>query len=577
MLLVPVLEMAIPGRGEPSEIQRLIAGPLEVVGLEFSLQLGLLMFFVVFCLQTGLVFVRERQLAKSLASVKLWFRRRLATAIFNADWSYFLRQKRGDLISGVFIECDNAGLAFHRLLKLLTGVSLITAYSAVAFWMSWQVTLGMLAVAVLLTVVLRRQIRAGQAVGNRKSLVNSRLQNVLGESVDSAKLVKGASLEGKTVGLILDEAKEMASIEEEVLIKSARLRILGEPLIVGVLCVAVFVSIGLLELPMALLLTLIYIFFRLFPTLMGIQQTYFQTLVYIPAFDRVEQLIADAEASEEQERTGGVQFHHLATQMEFDDIAFSYEDGSRALDGVSLTIRKGETVGITGASGAGKSTMADIALGLLQPLSGQVLLDGTPLFQYDVDSWRRRVGYVSQETIMLHDTVRANILWGADAGPDDIDLEEVARLAHAHEFIVSLARGYDTVIGDRGVRLSGGQRQRLALARALARAPELLILDEATSALDSESESLVQEAIVGLGRTMTVLVISHRLSTLTTADRIHFLESGRIVESGTSQQLLASEGRFRRLYLMQAQDPAVLQGHLAGRDSAQDLRDAASE
>ena len=169
----------------------------------------------------------------------------------------------------MFIECDNAGLAFHRLLKLLTGVSLITAYSAVAFWMSWQVTLGMLAVAVLLTVVLRRQIRAGQAVGNRKSLVNSRLQNVLGESVDSAKLVKGASLEGKTVGLILDEAKEMASIEEEVLIKSARLRILGEPLIVGVLCVAVFVSIGLLELPMALLLTLIYIFFRLFPTLMG--------------------------------------------------------------------------------------------------------------------------------------------------------------------------------------------------------------------------------------------------------------------------------------------------------------------
>ena len=140
-------------------------------------------------------------------------------------------------------------------------------------------------------------------------------------------------------------------------------------------------------------------------------------MVYIPAFDRVEQLIADAEASEEQERTGGVQFHHLATQMEFDDIAFSYEDGSRALDGVSLTIRKGETVGITGASGAGKSTMADIALGLLQPLSGQVLLDGTPLFQYDVDSWRRRVGYVSQETIMLHDTVRANILWGQTPAP----------------------------------------------------------------------------------------------------------------------------------------------------------------
>ncbi len=182
-----------------------------------------------------------------------------------------------------------------------------------------------------------------------------------------------------------------------------------------------------------------------------------------------------------------------------------------------------------------------------------VSVDGVALTDFDLRSWRQRIGYVSQETILVHDSVRANILWGAEHEISDDELHRVARLANAHDFIEETADGYDTIVGDRGVRLSGGQRQRLALARALARSPELLILDEATSALDSEAELRIQEAIDGLGSDVTVLIIAHRLSTLAQTDRIYFLDHGRVVESGTFEQLVCASGGFQSLYQLQTE------------------------
>jgi subfamily B ATP-binding cassette protein MsbA len=236
--------------------------------------------------------------------------------------------------------------------------------------------------------------------------------------------------------------------------------------------------------------------------------------------------------------------------LRFENVSFHYQAGEPVLQGVDLTISPGEIVALVGPSGAGKSTLADLVPRFQDPTGGRITLDGADLRELRLTELRDQLGIVTQETILFHDTVRANIAYGTE-NPLQAAVEAAARAAHAHEFIAAMPEGYDTVLGERGVRLSGGQRQRIAIARALFRNPPILILDEATSALDTESELLVQQAIEELVHDRTVLVIAHRLSTIRRADQIVVLEAGRVMECGSHDELLAIDGTYRRLYRLQ--------------------------
>lgn len=253
------------------------------------------------------------------------------------------------------------------------------------------------------------------------------------------------------------------------------------------------------------------------------------------------------------EKPGARALGPFAEAIRYENVSFEYDRGPRVLHDVSFSVRRGEVVALVGASGAGKSTALDLLARFYDPSAGRVTLDGTDLRDATLRSLRGQLGIVTQETILFHDSVRANIAYGlADA--TDEDVERAARAAHAHEFVSRLPEGYETVVGDRGVRLSGGERQRLAIARALLRNPPILLLDEATSALDTESERLVQDALERLMRERTVLVIAHRLSTVQHAHRILVFEDGRVAQHGTHAELLAEGGPYRRLYDMQFRD-----------------------
>lgn len=243
----------------------------------------------------------------------------------------------------------------------------------------------------------------------------------------------------------------------------------------------------------------------------------------------------------------------FAREIRYEHVTFAYNSERTVLHDVDFTVRRGEVVALVGTSGGGKSTTLDLLARFHDPGQGRVTFDGTDLRQATLASLRGQLGVVSQETILFHDSVRANIAYGLP-NADPAAIEAAARAAHAHDFVSRMPLGYDTIIGDRGVLLSGGERQRLAIARALLRNPPILLLDEATSALDTESERLVQDALERLMRDRTVLVIAHRLSTVQHADRILVFEGGRIVQQGRHDELLAAGGSYRRLHDLQFRD-----------------------
>jgi subfamily B ATP-binding cassette protein MsbA len=300
---------------------------------------------------------------------------------------------------------------------------------------------------------------------------------------------------------------------------------------------------------LSMVLVFIFILYRLHPQVLELDEGRNTLVAAAPEVEQLVQLLHDSE--KQTIHTGQVPFDTLADAVRFDSVSFRYSPESPwALTDVTMQIPRGQRIALVGPSGAGKSTLITLLLRFYDPQSGTILVDGIPLSDLDLHSWRRHLAVVSQETHIFNASVRENIGYGRpDAGEDEI--VAAARLADAHGFISALPHGYDTQVGDYGVGLSGGQKQRIALARAIVRKPDILILDEATNALDSLSENVVMDSVRALGSDVTVIAIAHRLSTVMHSDNIVVLEGGRIKEQGPPAELLRNQALFAQLYELQ--------------------------
>jgi ATP-binding cassette subfamily C protein len=351
--------------------------------------------------------------------------------------------------------------------------------------------------------------------------------------------VWAAAFEGAT--------RDLAGVQLRAARHYARSQSLSTIGLVTLMAALVFAAITWLRLAPASLLLLVFLFVRVMPRVTGVQLGGHLIRQLLPAFDSVQRLEQRLSAHADPASRAEARLA-FAREIHIENVSSRYEAAARfVLDGVDLRISAGTTTAIVGPSGAGKSTVADVLLGLIRPDTGRVVVDGVTLDAEHMSAWRAQVAYVTQDAVLFHDTVRANLLW-ARPGSTDQDIARALELAAADDFVGRLPQGIDTVIGDRGVTLSGGERQRLALARALLRQPALLVLDEPTSAIDAENERQIWDAIERLRGTMTVLVISHQMSNVRRADTIYVMEAGKVVERGTWDALVErSNSRFRSL------------------------------
>jgi len=511
--------------------------------------------------------VRRRQVVTYCSlqvGLTAFLRKHLHRVVTHAGWVELTRCRASDLTNAMTSQVERVGHGTQLLLSLVRDAMLAAVYLIVTLYVSPPVTALVVAAGLFLVLFLGRAARAATRLGQELVRVGGEAYRAVMEHLGGIKMAKSYGAEERSIRLFGELADTVAAtnLRAATAQADAKMRFdVGAAIVLGVV---LYVAIAILNTPAAVILVLIFAFARVMPLVSGVGQEVQQLLNMLPDLAAVMELetrLAPREVARAA-RQGPVP---LRDGVRLESVSVRYEESAEpALVSVSLTIRAGQTTAIVGPSGAGKSTLADLLLGLLVPFEGRVLVDGTPLSPELLSAWREQIGYVPQDSFHFHDTVRANLLW-ARPEASEVELRDALDVAAAG-FVARLPDGLDTVLGDRGIRLSGGERQRIALARALVRRPAMLILDEATSSLDSENERRVQDAIEQLHGRLTILVITHRLTTVRRADSIHVLEAGRIVESGSWHDLMnGSAGRFRAM--CEAQGLPV-ERQLEGRASA---------
>lgn len=468
--------------------------------------------------------------------------------------AYFTHERTGRLIARVVSDVPiiNGGISAF-FVTLIREPLLIIVFLGMAFVLSWKLTLiSVLVFPFSLSVISWIAIRLHRERGISQERLAD-ITSVLQETISGVKVVKAFGMEE----FENDKFKRQTQRYFSSLIRLTRLRDLASPMteILSVAAGAVIIWYGgtqiLVEhqLNAGAFLSFLFIIFQIMPPIKELTNVNNRIQEAAAAGSRIFETL-DRQPTIQSAR-GAIEADSFQADIRFRDVGFTYDGNVDVLHHIDLQVRKGEVVAIVGPSGSGKTTIVDLIPRFYDPTSGEILFDNVDLRKLDVKSLRKQIGIVTQEAILFNDTVRNNIAYGLV----DCPMEEIiaaAKAANAHEFITAMPSGYDSIVGERGVKISGGERQRLCLARAILKNPPILILDEATSALDTESEILVQEAIDHLMSGRTSIVIAHRLSTVQHADRIIVIDDGRIVEAGTHSALIGNpSGLYKKLYDLQ--------------------------
>ncbi len=528
--LLPLLNITLEssaGGESDSALSRFIFDALDTIGVSPSIGVLLSVIVLVVFFKALLVFFAKQRSGYIAAEVSTGLRTDLLKAITNSRWQYFVNQSTGKLANSMATEAWRASNAYVFAVRLLALFVEAAVYTTVALLVSWRATLISFVASFVIVAASHYFVRMAERGGKGQTRWYRSLLGTLTDILQSVKTFKAMGREGS--------AEEVLSVENNQLKESLRREVLGdaaleaaqEPMYTIVLAGGIYLALMQFQVDLPTILFMALVLANLLKQAGKVQKQYQRMVISESAYWAIQETIADARRQAET-HTGESQ-PRLDHAIELRDVSFVYGDHV-VLDDVSVEIPAGELTCLVGESGAGKTTIADLIIGLIKPTRGRVLIDGRPLDELDMAAWRRSIGYVPQESLLLHDSVMHNVTLGAE-GLDESDVEQALKAAGAWDFVTRMPEGIHSVVGERGARLSGGQRQRVMIARAMAHHPKLLILDEATSALDPATEKAICDTLTRLKRDITILAVSHQSALAAIADRVYRLSKGAVAET----------------------------------------------
>ena len=549
LVLIPVIDFLIkPGAQGGSFITKRVMAFAAYFGMSATLTSALLIFLIINIGKIGFQLFSKYSVLKTKYTFVSDMMIGTFRDFFNAKWYFFSSNKEGTLLNTFNREISIVAETFGTMANFFAGIIKALFYLAVPFYLSWQVASISVALAIFFALPFALLGKINYKLGKLNVATSNRLTAIIHEAISTAKIILGYGLKDKSVKTLNGAFDD----HRRITIKAQTLGIvvmsIYYPFSIFVLVIGVLMA-QKFAIPLSEAAVLFYALLKVIPSFGELTAQKNSIENAIPSYEQIMNL--RQRAVELKKRSGRTPFVGLNKEILIDRLSFAYPGHKPVLSGVNVRVPKGRMIAFVGESGSGKTTLIDMIMGFHEPLEGSITIDGIPLQNIEVDSYRLRIGYVPQDSALFNMTIRENLLWACESASMS-DIEHSCRQANAEEFIRRFPKGYDTVVGDRGVRLSGGQLQRIALARAILKKPQILILDEATSSLDTNFERLIQDAIENIAKETTVIVIAHRLSTIVNADYIYVLKSGRIIEEGAYPQLINKNSEFYNMVKQQA-------------------------
>ena len=524
--------------------QHLVYQLLTRLSISHSLT-GILIFIAGVFVLKGIVKFAAESFEVVLQSDFLWDLKSGLFKLYNhVNYTYILKRNTGHFVNVITDQVNKFYHAFLAFLGLLTQLIQTLSYFAIAFALSWQFSSMALVMGLMVMFVFRFLTGYIQRFSRKISSEQSNLNNLLVQGLQALKYIISTGQSSKINKGIDSSIRRLTDAIRRAGIAHGLTTASSEPIIIVMIAGIIIIQVNGFHQSLTPVFVSVILFYKGAQSLLNIQNYLQKMAIHIGA---VEMVNGEFEIlRKNQEERSGKQVGRLKKSIIFEDVSLAYQDDDPAvLKGINFDIPANATIALVGKSGAGKSTLADTLTLMLKPQHGRILIDGLDSRNLDIISWRKQIGYVSQETKIFDDTVANNIsLWSGEYDSDETLQKAILRAAEkafAHEFISELPDGYQTRVGDRGIMLSGGQRKRLFIARELFKEPSLLVLDEATSSLDGQSERYVQESIDKMKGALTVVIIAHRLSTVKRADQIYVLDKGKIIEKGSYEELLCQD------------------------------------